>query len=593
MAGDHYGPFIEEAFIEPIRSVLIVDDDYPTYDEILRTVNGAGIDDPMDGGKAWRARPERVANLIATLRQRPLLVDIHDGANVSAKKEVTTATHLHQCDLLVLDYQLDRSKPGDGARAIEILRGLMSNNHFNLVVIYTNEDLDIVFDAVRWALIGPSNDQLTDTEIDDVRNLIDEGEDSFEDFEKHLSDTIGAAQYFHSRLNQKTFLRTMGRAQQPYTLFRAQTERTEWSRDQQKLVLRHLLKKLEIRNGVESATSERFDDLEWSPHGLKWIKSDSAFVALSKKTDNDDDLLSDLRKALIQWSPRPSRLFLTKLRAEIDEYGVAEQGRALRNRHALAYWYYRLLGDIEPDDRRWRIVESVTRHSSQLLEAIHPRVEKFVSRLIEAEVKSGEPVAICKDHFGVDLNNVEKKVQAVREHNASVCTMEPTGWHLSTGHVFFMSGEHWLCLSPACDMIPSHAPSWRNDVFGDRLPFVGIKLQEIRSNTVPNDVHSNRYVFLRVGGKVNGYCFNDPSSEGSAPRWQILYAEKRGQFSESNFRFMVNHIEQGKTRLVSNRLQAEVISQLRYEYALNLIQKLGVTLTRVGLDFSDGMGPGG
>ena len=253
MAGDHYHAFIEEAFIEPIRSVLIVDDDYPTYDEILQTVDGTASDDPVQGAKAWRAQPERVANLIATFRQhpRPLLVDIHDGTNVPVKKEVTTATHLHQCDLLVLDYELDRSKSHDGTRAIDILRGLMSNNHFNLVVIYTNEDLDIVFDAVRWGLIGPSDDLLSDADVDNAKHLIEEGEDSFDDFEKHLFEAVDTAQYFHSRQNQKTYLRTMGKAQQPYTSFRAQADLAKWSPDQRRLVLLHLLKEVERKNGVQ------------------------------------------------------------------------------------------------------------------------------------------------------------------------------------------------------------------------------------------------------------------------------------------------------------------------------------------------------
>ena len=183
-----------------------------------------------------------------------------------------------------------------------------------------------------------SEDLLSDVDIGIAKNLVDEGEDLFDGFENLLLKAIDTAQYFHSRQNQNTFLRTMGKAQEPYTSFRTQADRAKWSPDQRKIVLRHLLKEVERKNGVSSATSERFDDLEWSPRGLMWIKSDSAFVALSSKTDNDDDLLSDLRRALIQWSPRPSRLFLTKLRAEIDEYGVAAQGRVLRNHHALAYW---------------------------------------------------------------------------------------------------------------------------------------------------------------------------------------------------------------------------------------------------------------
>ena len=35
MPNEHYAEFISEAFIKPIRSVLIIDDDYPTLDEIL------------------------------------------------------------------------------------------------------------------------------------------------------------------------------------------------------------------------------------------------------------------------------------------------------------------------------------------------------------------------------------------------------------------------------------------------------------------------------------------------------------------------------------------------------------------------------
>ena len=588
MARDHYATFIEEAFIDPIRSVLIVDDDFPTYDEVLTTAARSGNPVPGDPGKAWHHQPERIGKLIASFRQRPrpLLVDIHDGANVSAKKEVTTATHLHQCDLLVLDYELDRSKPRDGTRAIDILRALMSNNHFNLVVIYTNEDLDFVYDAIRWGLISPSGDLQSEANVEEAKALIDSGEDAFENFEAQLRETIGTAQYFHSRQNPKSFLRTMAKAQQPYALYKDHTNRVEWSPEQCKLVLQYLLNEVELAKRIRDDALVRFNNLEWSFQNLRWIKSDSAFVALSKKTDNTDDLLSDLQKALFNWNPRPSRLFLTKLRADIDEYGIAAQGHALRNRQALAYWYYRLLADTGEDDRRWRIAESVSRQSAELLNAIQPRIEDFASRLIQTEAASGEPFAICKDHFGVDLNNKQQRVSAILEHNAFVCSMEPTGWHLTTGHIFSMSDAHWICLSPACDLVPSQIPSWQEETFGTRLPFVGIRLHQVKTTKVPEDIHSNRYLYIRLENTVAGYCFNDPSSDQSAPRWQHLFAENQGRFVGNSFEFKVCSIRQGKTRLLSELSQARVIGQLRYEYALNLVQKLGTSLTRVGLDFS-------
>ena len=590
MAGDHYSAFIEEAFIDPIRSVLIVDDDFPTYDEILATANSSAASTRAHRDKAWRTRPERIANLIGTFRSRPrrLLVDIHDGANVPAKKEVTTAGHLHQCDLLVLDYELDRTKPRDGTRAVEILRALMSNNHFNLVVIYTNEDLDFVFDFVRWGLITPHYGPISEEDTALAMHLIEEGEDSIDNFAAKLRGTISSAQYFHSRLNQKSFLRTMSKGQQPYTLYRQQADLVEWSSKQRTLVLRHLLREAELANSLDLPSQVRFSNLEWSSRDPKWVKSDSAFIAFSPKTDNNDDILSVLKQALGSWGPRPSRLFLTKLRADIDEYGVAAQGPALRNHHALAYWYYRLLADSAEGDRRWRIAESISRQSTQLLDGVQSGVEDFASRLIDAEIASGEPIAICDEHFGVNLADPSEKMTAILEHNAFVSGMEPKGWHLTTGHVFSISDEYWLCLSPACDMVPAQIPAWHNEMFGKRLPFLAVKLYNLKSRKAVQDVHSNRYLFLRGKDDVLAYCFNDPSRELSAPRWQQFFAENQGKFTGQHFQFRLSHIRQGKRSLVSQRLPAQVISQIRYEYALNLIQKLGVSLTRVGLDFSGG-----
>lgn len=584
MTGEHYHEFIKEAFIKPIRSVLIVDDDYPTYDDILKQDNGTG--------KSWHRNQERIACMIKGFRQnpQPLLVDIHDGTNVTAESEATAATHLHQCDLLVLDYELDKSKPGDGTQAINILRALMSNSHFNLVVIHTNADLDTVFDEVRWGLIAPSEDVLSESEIKSARELIEVREDSSRGFTQKLSDSIGSAQYFHYHLKQKSYLRTMAKGCQPYKDFKDHANSAGWKQDQQKLVLRYLLKEVEDKHLEKETSKGRSDRLKWSSDNSdpKWVRSDSAFVALSSKVDNKD-LLSDLQKALVHWNPRPSRLFLTRLRAEIDEHGIAAQGPALSNLHALAFWYHRLLAAGSEEERQWRIAESVSRHSNQLMQAVLPRVEDFSKRLIKAEAGSGtDHKAICKDHFSVDLDNDEHKEKAALEHNALACSMEPVGWHLTTGHVFSISDEYWLCLSPACDMVPLQIPGWCTEVFGERLPFVGVKLDKVKPTTALKHIHSNRFIFLRIGDNVCCYCFNDPSGEGSAPHWQILFAEQQGRFSEEGFQFKVSRIEQRKTRLLAKPLKATVIGQLRYEYALNLIQKFGGHLTRVGLDFTNG-----
>ena len=194
---------------------------------------------------------------------------------------------------------------------------------------------------------------------------------------------------------------------------------------------------------------------------------------------------------------------------------------------------------------------------------------------------------MCKDHFDVDLDEDNDKKQAALEHNAFVCSMDPTGWHLTTGHVFHMAGAYWLCASPSCDMVPSQISSWQTAILGERLPFIGVRLEEFDPRRAPNDISSKRFFFLRCDGEYMGYRFNYPC-EDSAPRWEVLYADDRGQFAGPNLEFTVSCIQEEKSKLVGNPQDAKVVGQLRYEYALNLIQKLGVSLTRIGLDFTDG-----
>ena len=583
MAGEHYKEFIDNAYIAPIRSVLIVDDDYPTIEEILVS---SGSADPANGQgkKLWLRDPKRVVRMIRAFRRKPtpLLVDVHDGSDIVS--DTTMATHLHQCDLLVLDYQLEREKPGDGTRAMAVLRGAMANSHFNLVVIYTDEDLDVVFNAVRGALVAPWPDALSATDRERAQTLIDGAEDVVEGIGDKLSETIGPEQYFHARRHPK-YSRMMMKGREPYAMFAETTERLEWNPRDRKVVLRYLLDVTERAYQGTSDSEQHFDDLEWSWDAPTWISSDASFVAFARKSD-DDDLLCVLREALIDWCPPPSRLVLAKIRAEVDEHGVPAQRPALRDRHALAYWYHRLLLSDNNADRRWRISESVSRHADKLAKEILPNVEEFVADLIKAERSTGDPATICKEHFGVDLSDRTAKELAVLEHNTFVCSMEPTGWHLTAGHVFEMAGEHWLCVSPSCDMVPSQMSPWRKEIVGERIPFIGVILEEFDPRKKPNDISTNRFVFLQRDGEYVGYRFNYPH-DSSAPRWEVLYADNRGQFADGELKVTVWRIQKGESTLVAKHHDANVVGQLRYEYALNLIQRLGVSLTRIGLDFTD------
>jgi hypothetical protein len=587
MANEHYASFISEAFIKPIRSVLIIDDDYPTVEDMLNLEIQYGDDGIVHRTeKRWYDAPQRIKNVIDRFRHpdQSLLVDIHDGTNVDTEDDAKIASHLHQSDLLVLDYELDKTRPGDGYRAIEILRGLMSNAHFNLVVVHTSEDLAVVYRHMIIGLISPVGSGLTDDERVRASELVTEREDEDGEVTGLLKDAISDDQYIHWRLFPDEYSRILTRKEQPYTAFAELADAANWNDQDRRLVLRRQFDQVELRlrpNMNQSLATE----IRWSNRGVRWIKTESDFIAFSKKGE-DDNLLQDLQLALEAWKPAPSRLFLAKLRAEIDEYGVVAQTSALERKHALAHWYAGLL-QADDYERKWRIAESVERHSDQLLHSILPRVEEFATKLVKAESAGGDINGRCKDHFGVDLDDASDLERANLEHNAFVCSKAPQGWHLTTGHILDIAGENWICLSPACDLVPGQSNK-RFEVFGKRRPFVAVKLFPVDDKPLKKiKVQSNLHVFLVVNGNTKIFSFNALGNEATVPVWRTFYAEKHGVF-HGEFALKVSIPRAGSARLVHDATEATVISQLRYEYALNLLQKLGVSMTRIGLDFVGG-----
>lgn len=588
MASEHYASFISEAFIKPIRSVLIVDDDYPTIEDIVDLeIRHAGDNNARRNGKKWYDSPDRIKNVIDNFRrpERSLLVDIHDGQNVDAKGDAKIASHLHQSDLLVLDYELDKTRPGDGYRAIEILRSLMENDHFNLVVVHTSEKLDVVYRDIITGLLSPIDISLTDADRQKCQDLIAEREDVDDRFAASLEAAMGTEQYLHLRLLPAQYSPLITKKHQPYAEFSDLADEAEWDTENRKLVGRYLLDRVQqsLRRNMNCSEVK---NMRWSTTAVRWIKTDSNFIAFSEKGD-DDNLLADLQIALEAWKPQPSRLFMAKLRAEIDEYGVVAQTDALERKFASARWYSALLS-AENYDRRWRIAETVKRHSDQLLRTILPRVETFATDLIKAEKASGEPHAICKDHFGVDLDETKAAERADLEHNAYVGSTSPHGWHLHTGDVLVIGEEYWLCLSPACDLVPGQSNK-RYQIYGNRRPFMAVKLVPITDRPLKKiKVQANLHIFIDIAGDTKIFSFNAQGSEGTAPTWRTFYAEKHGVFDKNSFTLKVATPRGGTRRLIYDREVATVVAQLRYEYALNLLQKFGASMTRIGLDFVGG-----
>jgi hypothetical protein len=121
---------------------------------------------------------------------------------------------------------------------------------------------------------------------------------------------------------------------------------------------------------------------------------------------------------------------------------------------------------------------------------------------------------------------------------------------------------------------------------GTLMPFTAVKLHSVPTDAkLLKAVQSNRYLFIRANEEVKAFAFS--KEETANPHWFTLYATNQGRL-RSGHQFEVQRMEwSNNNRLVARKYDAQVVAQLRYEYALNLAQKLGTFLTRVGLDFAN------
>lgn len=577
MEAEKYRAFVEEVFIRPMRSVLIIDDDYPTLEDMLAC---RGEED----GKKWRKEPEAVRNVIDGFHTTnpPFVVDVHDGSNVDAREDREVAAHLHQSDLLVLDYQLTKGSE-DGDLSLGILRRILQNEQFNLVILHTLANLkEKVFPAVIRQILPPADEFISADEYEEVQTqfIARQIEDGDGEVYTTLEKSISLGHYLYFRKNQCAWPLEKTEERPDYSAVNKAAAALGLGSDEgRSAVARYALRRWE-EDHLSAPPAAAQGHFEWSDKDPMWIRCESGFIAFTNK-DPKGQLLDDLTEALVAWHPPPSRLFLAKLRAELDKAGVLAEGKALGNRKVLAHWYKSLLKG-SGTTRDMTITATVARHTDMLMDDILPQVRDFASRIVAAEDPDADPAALCRDYFGVDLGVPAIRKAALNEHNAFVCSKEPDTPHLVTGQIFKGMGDYWICLTPICDLVPSQ-PRLR---IGDSQPFIAAKLKKIDGSGVPKNIMEGATVVLKLEGQgPTGYSIAAESN--SQPLWRTFYAPDKGSIKdEAIVLYYLDNDAETKLPVLKTETFARV-GQLRYEYALSLMHRLGSSMTRVGLDFEE------
>ena len=574
-----YRSLVEEAYIRPIRSALIIDDAFPTLEGYL---NNAPIKNELD--------IERLKKLVQRCRSENFnwLVDVHDGSEVETQTSVDNLSHLHQSDLLILDYHLDGDERND--KAIRLLQRLASNDHFNLVIVYTNgygkghahELLQVGHEIARSLTQIPENIGNNSTEIPE----------ELEDWEAD-EDTIMST--LLEMIDAPALIRALNADNLDWPTLKGLPEfrRLRNTLEERQIQIRKSLDALgtwlvsrKARSQSKLFAPQSYGNVQFSTIADKvWIRADKIFVAVIGKQTQPAEIIARLLDALVHWNPSPHRLLMAKVRAELDMYGVGAEIAVLNRKFVQAGWMQQMLNANELE-RPWRIRHTTNQHWEQMIDVIQADVQRFAKDLCETIKNSASTDEIVKQHTGIDLS-VADQLKLVKTHlNCYVCSKEVEGHHLTPGHILRLYGgeklEYWLCLSPACDLVPGQSQRWGKDKSDGVMPFKAVLLEEIPANAALKAANGNEVIFVSLDERIQAFRFCTP---GSNPRWEQMFALENGHVKQKTFEVQVERLKVVNGTLGVKLATARVAAQLRYEYALNLLHRLGNSLSRVGLDF--------
>jgi hypothetical protein len=622
--GFDYKPFLKQAYIDPIRTVTVIDDEYPTLDALVTKGKEEFDDDYI----------KRLSEIIAVSRDIKYnwLLDVYDGEEDKLSVD-NVSSRLHHSDLLILDYHLDGEDDGFCQKSINIIKNLSNNRHFNIVAVhtkgYTGEKgtvNDVFTDIVVSLQAKPKLAYLHQRPLKIVNDALDKWQIEQPEIRTNLINSIPKLDLLFLLKNHEIEL-TNGLLEHEFfdEFSYIYDEKPEDIALCKKLLIRWAC--IEILNEYDDKfaleTAKHFD---WGKNEtITWVKTEDLFLTvIGKKQTPVSDIPDKLLEAMEMWRPHPHKLILSKLRNEIESKGVSASSNILNKKYLQAAWLKDLLKAENNNEIQTAAWSTVSKLWEELATEIKSDLGTFTVNLVN-QIKILETDQQSALNYFVDTKVMENEVEQVLHANCFSCSRTITTHHIITGHILEINSSYWLCLTPICDLVPgqknySHNPKTQDiDPFDKLMPVTLVQMydaKEALKNTrenmlrglkiapenIPCFTDEDLMVQLLEHSTSNNMIFIKPNKnsdeikilsftvgiDGKAnPKAKDFYVEKQGVFNIQDGKLNLHSAQpcdQG-LELKITPVEGTVIAELRYEYALNLLGKLGVSKSRVGLDF--------
>ena len=237
-----------------------------------------------------------------------------------------------------------------------------------------------------------------------------------------------------------------------------------------------------------------------------------------------------------------------------------------------------------------KLKDHVSRQSEAISFHIEDEVVNFGEKIVETDVNSGNHFS---SYYGIDLTDAEVEKSAVANYNSYISTLplKRGDDQLDSGHILEINNEWWVCATPACDLQPKQNTIAFLGDSDDLRPFTALRLNKIDVKQLSSEqINSGEYCFIETEpGEIVALGLrvlntNLVMTTNNKVTWRTFLAKKSGLIKNNRIKLLRPKLR--ATNLINEKVDAKVIAKLRYEYALNYIQKVGASVSRIGLGYT-------
>lgn len=577
----NYEDLVTQTFCDnAIRSVMMIDDEFIPYSKLIQElISGNSIPaTTLESSK-------RAAVLESFFQGKKILCDLDDSAGH------LDVDRIRKSDLLIIDYHLQNQNP---KKTLEILSGLKNSPHFNLAVVYTNEPLEKVWAQISAGLTAPQDIHLCLDELDN--------EDISEFWEEVVQDDLKNHRGIYS-LNKNEYVDYILNNKVPSRLNRELAQHPKVKKHIKSVASLICDYNIQLNQIYSSPENNKDYPLYGDNSGIQWMQSKNLFVCIHKKnTDFENDpqrILETLHRSLINWNPSYYQLIQSEIQNQIEAESMSFNVIHQNDSFGQAAWLKEILKceeDESIDGKIKTIYSSLAEdlffrfsQNKTLANFIKSIFITYKNEFTQIPVEASNLEVFCAKKMGISVNSDTSK-DMYHALNMNLSSKNYREKHISTGTVLFdQANRNWyLCVSPACDMVPTQETAPINKRLTPHRMIQVIKLFQVNAEEALENATRSKYIYAYEDNKRLYFSVTNPETDLPVSDYLVIlnYKTKLDERYHEAIMFKANGEDIDKVR-ISLKLK----SQLRTGYAERFQNMASHHSGRIGVDFIKGFEP--